>query len=184
MSNRFDPFPDLRTRRVILRKMRTTDVQDLYEMRKDRRMNLYVDNIIDEDISETIEYFNRMNRGIDSGKWIIWGLELKSEARLIGSLSLWNFNKANTRSELGFSLSFDYHHQGYMTEALSAVIEYAFSTLKLEVLLAYTDIRNQSSVNLLERLNFIKTGEIEETGVLTNRLFQMSLYQLRNKLLK
>ena len=69
----FEPFPEIRTENLILRELRINDLQDLYEMRKDPRMNLYVDNTIDQNINETLEYLERMNRGV-ARKWIIWGL--------------------------------------------------------------------------------------------------------------
>jgi ribosomal-protein-alanine N-acetyltransferase len=175
----FDPFPEIRTANLILRKLRDRDLQDLYEIRKDPLMNLYVDNVPDRDISETLDYLERMNRGIEAGKWIIWALELKSEARLIGTLSIWNFGKNNLRGELGYCLDRRYQGQGFMTEALRAVINHAFRSLGLRSLLAYTDIRNQPSVKLLERCGFKKTGEFEEKGALTCRVFQMGVFELK-----
>ena len=37
------------------------------------------------------------------------GLELKSEVRLIGTISIWNFKKAEVSGELGYGLDFRYH---------------------------------------------------------------------------
>lgn len=177
----FEPFPEIRTENLILRELRINDLQDLYEMRKDPRMNLYVDNTIDQNINETLEYLERMNRGVALGKWIIWGLELKSEVRLIGTISIWNFKKAEVSGELGYGLDFRYHKKGYMTEALKAIIDYSFNTLELKRLLAYTEIRNRSSIALLERCGFKKTGELEEKGIITNLNYVMAIYQLKNK---
>ena len=178
MKFNFEPFPEIRTENLILRKLRINDLQDLYEMRKDPRMNLYVDNTIDNNINETLEYLEKMNRGVEAGKWIIWGLELKSEVRLIGSISIWNFKTADVSGELGYGLDFRYQGKGYMTEALKAVVDYGFKTLKLKSLFAYTEIRNQPSISLLERCGFKKTGEIEEKGFITNRDYVMAIYKL------
>lgn len=158
-------------------------MQDLYEMRKDPLLNLYVDNTIDRDITETLEYLERMNRGVEAGKWIIWGMELKSEVRLIGTISIWNFSKTYSRGELGYFLDRRYQKKGYMTEALQAVVDYSFRTLQLKNLLAYTEVRNQASISLLEKCGFEKTGEIEETGLITNRTFRMGIYHRSNDLI-
>lgn len=177
----FDPFPEIRTEHLILRKLRDRDLQDVYDMRKDPLLNLFVDNTIDRSIEETQDYLEKMNRGVETGKWIIWGLELKSEARLVGTVSLWNFSKRELRGEVGYVLDRRYQGRGLMTEALQAVIAYAFGTLGLKGLLAYTDVRNLPSVALLEKCGFKKTGELLEKGILTGRSFHMAIYELKRE---
>ena len=39
----FMPFPNIETKSLILRKMNYNDINDLFEMRKDSRMNVYID---------------------------------------------------------------------------------------------------------------------------------------------
>lgn len=40
---KFTPFPELNTRRLILRKLSLQDLEDVYKMRSDERMNDYTE---------------------------------------------------------------------------------------------------------------------------------------------
>ena len=50
---------------------------DLFEMRNDPRMSEYIDTKLDETTDETKAYIDKMNKGIDNNKWIIWAIEHK-----------------------------------------------------------------------------------------------------------
>lgn len=49
----FNPFPIIETKRLILRRMNYDDINDLFKMRKDPEMNLYIDVKPDETTAET-----------------------------------------------------------------------------------------------------------------------------------
>ena len=51
-----------------------------------------------------------------------------------------------------------------MCEATKRIIEYAFLTLGLKSIDAFTHKGNQSSTKLLQKLNFEKTGIIDKTN--------------------
>lgn len=64
----FKPFLNIETKNLTLRRMDHNDIVDLFEMRKDPRMNEYTDTKPDENINETIAYVDKMNKGIDDNK--------------------------------------------------------------------------------------------------------------------
>jgi RimJ/RimL family protein N-acetyltransferase len=49
--------------------------------------------------------------------------------------------------------------RGYATEALGAVLDYAFGTLGLTQLVAVVDVPNEASHRVITRLGFMPTGE-------------------------
>lgn len=57
----------------------------------------------------------------------------------------------------------DAEGKGLMQEALSAVIEYGFATLKLKSIEAYTHKDNSRSTALLIRNFFVKQGDPDES---------------------
>lgn len=78
---------------------------------------------------------------------------------VIGSVNMTNiargsFNAAN----VGYSLGVSHVGQGYMTEALSAVIHYAFHELRLHRLMANYQPTNERSGRVLRRLGFVVEG--------------------------
>jgi RimJ/RimL family protein N-acetyltransferase len=66
------------------------------------------------------------------------------------------------RAEIGYCLHSAHWKQGYMGEALAALIEYAFSVLQLRRLEADVDPANASSLRILERMGFRREGLLRE----------------------
>ena len=64
----------------------------------------------------------------------------------------------NRRAELGFALAQSYWHDGYMTEMLRVLLQFAFTEMRLHRLTADTDPNNHPSIRLLERLGFRREG--------------------------
>lgn len=158
--------------------MNHNDAGDLFKMRNDPRMSEYTDTKPDENLEETIAYIDKMNKGIDDNKWIIWAIEHKESNKVIGSISIWNINKIEKNGELGYGIIPEFQGQGFMKESLLRVIEYGFDTMNLLELLAYTEENNQKSVKLLERCNFVEINRIQEEGYFSNKVYNMIVYSL------
>lgn len=170
----------METKNLILRRMNHNDINDLYEMRKDPRMHEYTDTKPDENTGETKIYIDKMNYGIDENRWIIWAIEHKQSSRVIGSISIWNFNSERTRGELGYGIIPDYQGRGFMKEALLSVVEYGFDVMGLKELDAYTEENNTKSIKLLEKCNFTEVGRVDDEGYFNNRTYHMVVYRLVN----
>lgn len=171
-------FPNIETKNLLLRRMSYNDINDLFEMRKDPRMNEYTDTIPDATTDETKAYIEKMNKGIDDDKWIIWAIECKQSNKLIGTISIWNINKEQESGELGYGISPDYQGKGLMKEALLNVIGYGFEMMKLRALEAYTEEQNINSINLLKRCNFIEVNRVDDEGYFNNRVYHMIGYRI------
>ncbi|WP_406243326.1 GNAT family N-acetyltransferase [Tissierella carlieri] len=176
----FNPFPNMETKNLILRRMNSNDAKDLFEMRKDPRMNEYTDMKLEEDIYETRAYIDRMNEGIDDNKWIIWAIEYKQSHKVIGTVCIWNINEEQKIGELGYGIMPDYQGQGLMKESLLSVIEYGFNIMNLEEILAYTEENNLKSINLLEKCKFVEINRVQEEGYLSSKVYNMVVYRLEN----
>ena len=61
--------------------------------------------------------------------------------------------------EIGFNFNTKYHKKGYAIESCIVLLEYLFDTLNAEVITAGTAKVNEASNKLLQKLEFIKTGE-------------------------
>jgi RimJ/RimL family protein N-acetyltransferase len=106
-----------------------------------------------------------------------FAVTLRDDGRFIGycglQLYLWERHPFSTPEvELFYKLGRDFWGQGYATEAGRAVIEHAFSTLRLPRLVSWADAGNERSIALLRRLGFEVTPAEEAPGevygVLTN----------------
>ena len=91
-----------------------------------------------------------------------WGIAESETDRVIGTVTLFNLNLDNRRAEIGYGLDRDFWRQGYMNEALQAVLSFAFNVLKLHRLEADVDPRNVGSIRSLEKLGFQREGYLRE----------------------
>lgn len=174
----FNPFPNIETRNLLLRRMDYNDIQDLYEMRKDPRMIEYTDSKLEESVEETKAYIDKMNQGIDDNKWIVWAMEHKQSKKVIGSISIWNINREKNSGELGYGIIPDYQGLGLMKESLLKVVEYGLKKMKLGMLDAYTEENNIKSIKLLEKCNFVEIDRVEDIGYYNERIYHMMIFRL------
>lgn len=174
----FVPFPKLETKNLVLRRVDYDDINDLFEMRKDPEMNGYVDTKLEENPHETKAYIDKMNKGVDDNKWIIWAIEHEHSKKVIGTISIWNINMEEETGELGYGIVPHYQGQGLMKEALLTVVKYGFNVMKLKALDAYTEEHNFKSISLLEKCNFSEINRVDDEGYFSNRVYHMIVYRL------
>lgn len=178
--NLFHPFPIVETKNLCLRKMTPEDTADIFHMRRDPRMIEFTDSRLDESKEETKSYIEKMNKGVDEGKWIIWAIEHKASKKVIGSISIWNMDIEQESAELGYGIIPEYQNRGFMKEALSGVVNYGFSVMNLSALDAYTEEKNMSSIGLLESCRFIEVNRVDDKGFYSERIYHMIVFRLKN----
>ncbi len=57
-------------------------------------------------------------------------------------------------AEIGYTVASEHQHKGYGIEAATALVNFIFSELKLDCVLARTVSDNRPSIRLLEKLGF------------------------------
>jgi ribosomal-protein-alanine N-acetyltransferase len=79
--------------------------------------------------------------------------------KIIGSAAITNIVRGPFQAAyLGYNMGQDQQGKGLMTEALTAVIGYAFNELNIHRLMANYRPENIASARVLEKLNFITEG--------------------------
>lgn len=152
-------FPILKTERLTLRQLSIDDKQDIFALRSDPEINEFLGRKICETNEEAINFINKINDNIKEGHSFYWAITLTGSNTLVGTICLFDFSTENDSCEIGYELMTKFQGQGIMTEAIQAVIDYVFHTLKLEKILAVTHYKNQSSTNLLLKFDFVKSIE-------------------------
>lgn len=177
----FNPVTVLETDNLILRRMERRDLPDLFLMRSDPRMVAFTDSIPDLRIDDTEAYVEKMDKGIDEDRWIIWAIEHRSSGKVIGSACIWNIDPIRSCGEVGYGIIPDYQGKGYMQEALSSVVRYAFRSMGLRAVEAFTEESHLKSRRLLEKAGFSETGTVDDPGFFSSRIYHMFVYRLEDK---
>lgn len=162
MTYSFNPFPVIETNRLILRELSDTDAQAIFNYQSDKQNFQYVDMPVYTHIDQAKNYIAKMKAGVAQDKWIIWAITQKESKEIIGTISIWNLNDKENKAEYGYGIFPDYRRRGFMKETIEAVNTYAFETMKLHVLEAYTSHHNQASKDFLVKMNFNFIETIED----------------------
>ncbi|MFD0964114.1 GNAT family N-acetyltransferase [Pseudofulvibacter geojedonensis] len=151
------PFPKISTNRLLLRKINEIDAESILFLRSDKIVNQFIQRPPERQINtldKALAHINKLNTLTENNQSITWGITLKNNPNIIGTICLWNFSNNNTVVEVGYDLHPDYHRKGIMSEALKSVIQFSFEELKFQKIEAYTHLKNESSKMLLERNGF------------------------------
>src|SRR5690554_5784765 len=125
----FIPFPEIKSERLLLRKIELSDSDVILFLRSDKTVTKFIErpeNRKTKNLSDAIKFIHELNGYIETNKSITWGITLKNEPTIIGTICLWNFSQNDTIAEVGYDLSPKYHKKGIMNEALKLIIDYGF----------------------------------------------------------
>jgi [ribosomal protein S5]-alanine N-acetyltransferase len=95
----------------------------------------------------------------------LWTAISKAENKMIGDLCIVGEPNANGEIEIGYGTYDEFQNQGYMTEIVSGIVEWASQQSIINAIVASTDKSNIASFKVLENNHFIK---IAETDMLYN----------------
>ena len=158
-----EAYPRMETERLILRALRMEDADFALKEWGDPVVTYYMR---DEEPLKTLAEAEAMLRPLQNPaempnfKW--WGIELKSEGRLIGTCGYWRWDNKHHHAEIGYDLWPDYWGQGLMPEALRALIRYGFEMMALNRIEATTHTENRRSQRVLAKLGFQREGLLRE----------------------
>ncbi len=88
------------------------------------------------------------------GGWFQFAIEQQASGVHVGDVALLTMWADSRLGEVGYTIAPAHQGNGYATEAVAAVIDYAFRTLHMHRLTATIDATNRASAALVERLGF------------------------------
>lgn len=176
LSFSFQPFPELITTRLRLRAMNSGDVSEVFTLRSDAGVNQYLDRPPAVTETDAIEWMEKIYGLIARNESISWVIARREDARMVGSICIWNLSKENACGELGYELLPGFQGQGIMQEAMEAVVNYGFDVMQLRRIEAWTHPENNGSIRLLENNGFRPIGSDEEEKLAIAKEENMLVY--------
>lgn len=155
-------FPQLETNKLLLRRIISGDANAFFKILSDPEVTEFYDEDAFVDISQASDQIAAWENGFKNKRCVRWGIIRKVKDDLMGSCGYYGFHSWNKRASIGYELARPYWHQGIMTEALSAIIDFGFSRLELNRIDAVVMPENTVSINMLERLGFRNEGLLRE----------------------
>lgn len=162
------PFPTQTTERLILRNLTEEDESKIFEIRSNTKVNKFLERKSYTKIEEAKDFITKIKDGIQKNAWIYWAISKKNVPELIGTICLWNFSEDRTRADIGFEMLPAHQGKGLMKEAVNAVLKYGFEKLNLDSIDGEVDPKNERSINLMKKFNFILQDEQNKTSSAEN----------------
>jgi [ribosomal protein S5]-alanine N-acetyltransferase len=92
-----------------------------------------------------------------------WAVELQETHRVIGQIYFKHIEPQRLMTwELGFILNPQYHRQGYMSEAVAALVRHGFANEAIHRVVAHCNPDNSASWKLLEKIGFRREGLLRQ----------------------
>ncbi|MFC1937895.1 GNAT family N-acetyltransferase [Chloroflexota bacterium] len=118
------------------------------------------------------ERFNQFSQvltlpNLEDGKVIVFSIIHASDKKAIGYTSIKGISETETRAEVGIAImEREYRGQGYGTEALRHLTDYAFNELALNLLGLTVFPSNHRAIRAYEKVGFRKTRILEDSWLL------------------
>jgi [ribosomal protein S5]-alanine N-acetyltransferase len=176
--NSYEGFPMIETERLKLRPIEESDTEEIFATFSDEDSMKYygMDPFTTKDQATTI--IQAFAEGFKTGSSIRWGISLSETNQLIGTCGFHNWSKSDHRTEIGYELNREYRGNGYMNEALKAVIHYAFNGMAFNRISATIRPENDPSQNLVRKLGFQNEALLKEYQHTDGKYYDMYLFTL------
>ncbi|MGL4674176.1 MAG: GNAT family N-acetyltransferase [Wohlfahrtiimonas sp.] len=160
MNNIHKIIHTLSTDRLILREWRDSDLPSLYQMVSDPDVMEFFPATLSE--IEAQDFLKAIQVRMNQHGWGMWACELKATQEVIGFVGLnipqdnFDFNPC---VEIGWRLRKEFWHQGLAQEAAREALNFGFTELNLDKIVAFTTVTNLPSQALMKRLNMVKNNQ-------------------------
>ena len=154
--------PYIETERLYLRQWQASDFAIFAAMNADPEVMKYFPKLLSAKVSDIIA--SKCQQLIEDNGWGFWALSLKKGSNkndaFIGFVGL-NQTHADMSFapcvEIAWRLRKEFWGQGYATEAARASLDFAFSELELDEVVAFTAVINKRSQLLMKRIKMTDT---------------------------
>ncbi len=177
----FSEFPELETERLKFRRADLNDVNELFALRSDPNIMKYIPRPIATSLEEASEHFKMMDEKISNNEMINWAITQKDDPKMIGTIGYFRMKPEHYRAEIGYMLLPDFHRKGYITEAITEVVNYGFTTMGLHSIEAVIDPDNLASAKALEKCNFVKEAHLRENEFYNGQFIDTVIYSKLNR---
>ena len=182
LAPNFTPFPQLTTERLLIRKITHADAPALLQLRSSEVVMQYIDKERMKTVEEIIALIDKIENDAANTDGITWAICLKEDpGTLIGSIGLWRIIKPHYRAEIGYLLQPGFWGRGITKEAVLAVIDFGFNSVKLHSIEAHINPGNAASAALLESTGFVREAYFKEDYFFRGTFRDSAIYSLLNK---
>ena len=172
-------LPVLRTKRLVLRRPRLSDAEDLVALLNDKAVRAFIPDMpAPYERRDALQWLRRAQgppRPTPTGPSHPRHIEM--DGRMVGGISL-RWNAPNKSGDIGYWIGRPYRGQGIATEAARALVDHAFSSLGAQRLWAMAVVENQASREVLESCGMRLEGIQRSHQIIGRRRVDLAIYAI------
>lgn len=155
-------FEPLVTDRLHLRRSRSEDAEAISAYRSDPDVRRYQgwERTDADGIRAQIEEMAARAPG-QAGGWVQLSVEERESGRLVGDVGLSPADDEPGVIKVGYTIAPEFQGRGYATEAVAALVAYAFDTLGADLIRAYASAENVPSHRVAEKVGMALVERFE-----------------------
>ena len=161
-GNYYDAFRPIETERLLIRKLTIRDDQDIYAVSSNPKVSKTVLWSTHRSIFDSRAMLRGVLRAYRMDEPAAFGIVLKETGRVIGTIGFISLDYDNSCGEIGYSLKYECWNHGYMTEALSAMLDFGFNKVYLNRIEGMFDVQNPASGRVMEKCGMKKEGVLRQ----------------------
>ncbi len=176
----FSP-PTLETKRLRLRRFHQSDADAIYNLQSNERVMRYWNAPPWTERGRADAFIEDCRKMEADGSGIRFAVETLDRCSFLGSCAMFNWNPVYKSLGIGYCLNEAAWGKGYATEAVRALLQWAYTTLDLNRVEAELDTRNAASAKVLEKLGFMREGMRREDCIVSGEVSDSWIYGLLRK---
>lgn len=177
----FNPFHDLETERLLLRRVDNNDYKEVLALRSNPETMKYIPRPLLKNEEEAFAHIAMIENKIINKEGINWAITIKDDPSLIGIIGHYRIQLENYRAEIGYMILPEFNGLGIVTEAVKEVVKYGFDIMKLHSIEAVIDPDNIASAKVLEKNGFVKEAHFKENEFHEGHFYDSVIYSILNK---
>lgn len=172
-------IPIIETNRLILRKFREKDVEDVYEYASNENVTKYLPWKKHKNLKVTTDYINLVLSNYLQGQLPApWAIVFREIDKVIGTIEFVKIDSTNNFSEIGYVLSEDYWGRGITVEAVLAILRIGFNDLKFNRIQARCLEDNVQSSKVMNKIGMSYEGILRKHSLVKGDYKDIRMYSI------
>lgn len=166
--------------RLILRKFSQKDSKEIFEGFRNQKEFLYYTNKKTITLEEQIDSLNNIDEKYKDKNYYNWLITLKNTKQIIGAINF-NINLRNDSVIINYAIDNRFTGNGYMTEALEIVKDFAFNKMNVHRFEGGCIVTNIASKRVMEKCGLVQEGILKDYIKLSDGYHDMFMFSIINE---
>ena len=174
----YGDLPILETERLILRKVTSDDVDDMFLYTSNEEVSKYVTWNAHKTLSDTKDFIDFVLNKYENKQVAPWGIEYKENGKFIGTIDFVWWQSTHKIAEIGYVISNDYWGKGLTTEAAKEVVKFGFEKMDLVRIQARCLVENLGSQRVMEKAGMTFEGILRKGIFIKDKHQDLKMYSI------